>query len=82
MLSFAYKRFDGVVPEAGELDTADRELLAKIEAGFEKVGELYNACKFRADLGEALVLAREADGDTLARSMLAREPAVASQLPS
>jgi hypothetical protein len=48
MLSFAYKRFDGVVPEPGELDDEDRALLEKVEAGFEMVGELYNACKFRA----------------------------------
>ena len=65
-LSFAYKRFDGVVPDPGELDAEDRELLAKVEAGFETVGELYNACKFRAALGEALALAREANGDTFA----------------
>jgi methionyl-tRNA synthetase len=62
MLSFAYKRFDGVVPEPGELDDEDRVLLEKVEAGFETVGELYNACKFRAALGEALALAREANG--------------------
>jgi methionyl-tRNA synthetase len=68
MLSFAYKSFDGVVPEPGELDAEDRALLTQVEAGFETVGELYNACKFRAALGEALALAREA--------------AVASQRPS
>jgi methionyl-tRNA synthetase len=62
MLSFAYKRFDGVVPEPGAFDAEDRELLAKVEAGFETVGELYNACKFRAALGEALALSREANG--------------------
>ena len=66
MLSFAYKRFDGVVPEPGELDAEDRELLAKVEAGFETVGELYNACKFRAALNAALALAREANGYTFA----------------
>jgi len=64
MLSFAYKRFDGVVPEPGELDTEDQALLEKVEAGFETVGGLYNACKFRAALGEALALAREANGYT------------------
>jgi methionyl-tRNA synthetase len=68
MLSFAYKRFDGQVPEPGDLDAEDRALLEKVEAGFDTVGELYNACKFRAALGEALALAREA--------------AVAKQLPS
>jgi methionyl-tRNA synthetase len=62
MLSFACKRFDGRVPEPGELDDEDRALLAQVEAGFDTVGELYNACKFRAALGEALALAREANG--------------------
>jgi methionyl-tRNA synthetase len=61
MLSFAYKRFDGQVPEPGELDTEDRALLEKVEAGFQTVGDLYNACKFRAALGECLALAREAN---------------------
>jgi methionyl-tRNA synthetase len=70
MLSFAYKRFEGKVPEPGDpsgasgqgLDDADRALLAQIEAGFETVGKLYAACKFRAALGEAFALAREANG--------------------
>jgi methionyl-tRNA synthetase len=62
MLSFAYKRFDGQVPEPGPLDAEDRALLAKVEAGFETVGALYNACKFRFALGEAMGLAREANG--------------------
>jgi methionyl-tRNA synthetase len=61
MLSFAYKRFDGKVPEPGELGDEDQALLTKVEAGFETVGELYNACKFRAALGEAMGLAREAN---------------------
>jgi methionyl-tRNA synthetase len=61
VLSFAYKCFDGVVPEPGELDDEGRALLEKVEAGFETVGDLYNACKFRAALGEALALAREAN---------------------
>jgi methionyl-tRNA synthetase len=62
MLSFAYKRFDGRVPEPGPLDDEDRALLEKVEAGFETVGALYDACKFRAALGEAMGLAREANG--------------------
>jgi methionyl-tRNA synthetase len=66
MLSFAYKRFDGHVPEPGPLDDADRALLAQVEAGFETVGELYTACRFRAALNEALALAREANGYTFA----------------
>jgi methionyl-tRNA synthetase len=66
MQSFAYKRFDGVVPEPGALDDEDRALLEKVKAGFETVGARYNACKFRAALGEALALAREANGYTFA----------------
>jgi methionyl-tRNA synthetase len=61
MLSFATKRFERKVPEPGPLDDEDRALLEKVEAGFETVGALYNACKFRAALGEALALAREAN---------------------
>ena len=56
MLSFTYKRFNGRVPEPGDpsnhsgqdLDDEDRALLEKVEAGFQTVGDLYNACKFRA----------------------------------
>jgi len=62
MLSFAYKQFDGYVPEPGDLDAADSALLEKVEGGFQTVGELYAACKFRPALGEALALAREANG--------------------
>jgi methionyl-tRNA synthetase len=62
MLSFAYKHFDGVVPEPGALDEADHELLAQVEASFQEVGDLLKACKFRAALNEALALAREANG--------------------
>ena len=62
MLSFAYKRFDGHVPEPGPLDDAARALLAQVEAGFQEVGDLLKACKFRAALNEALALAREANG--------------------
>jgi methionyl-tRNA synthetase len=62
MLSFAYKRCDGKVPEPGELDADDRKLLAQVEAGFQTVGALYGAWKFRAALNEALSLAHEANG--------------------
>jgi len=61
MLSFAYKRFDGRVPEPGEFEEEDRRLLEQVEAGFQTVGELYSTCKFRAALAEAMALAREAN---------------------
>lgn len=59
MLSFAYKRFDGVVPDPGELRPADTALLETIAAGFDSVGALLEAVKLRAALQEALRLARE-----------------------
>jgi methionyl-tRNA synthetase len=62
MLSFAQKQFDGRVPEPGALDAADHELLERAEGAFLVVGELLAACKFRAALGEAMALAREANG--------------------
>ena len=43
MLSFAYKRFDGRVPEPGDLDDKDRALLEKVEACFQTVGDLHHA---------------------------------------
>jgi methionyl-tRNA synthetase len=61
MLGFAYKRYNGQVPEPGTLRPADKLLLAQAEAAFETVGERLSACQFRAALGEAMGLAREAN---------------------
>ena len=58
---FAYKRFDQRVPEPGALDEIDQALLNKVESGFEPIGALIDACKFRAALGEVMALAREAN---------------------
>jgi methionyl-tRNA synthetase len=59
VLQFANKYWDGCVPEPGELGQADKDLLARIEAGFGSVGELLEAVKLRGALGEAMSLARE-----------------------
>jgi methionyl-tRNA synthetase len=59
VLPFAYRHFDGRVPQPGEPDETDRALLSKVEAGFEPIGALIDACKFRAALGEVMALARE-----------------------
>ncbi len=60
VLSFTHKHF-GAVPEPGELAEVDRELLAKIEAAFEAVGQRLEAAQFRNALAEAINLAREAN---------------------
>jgi methionyl-tRNA synthetase len=62
VLSFAYKHWDGVVPDPGELRPDDRELLSQIESGFNTVGEYIEAVKLRAGLQEAMRLAREVNG--------------------
>lgn len=59
VLGFAYKRFDGHVPEPGEYDERDRALLDRIAAGFEDIGELYEQADFKTALQEAMALARE-----------------------
>jgi len=61
MLSFAYKQFDGRVPQPGDLDDLDRDILARTEAGFESVGELIEAVRLRAALEEAMRIARAAN---------------------
>ena len=53
VLGFAYKRFDMRIPVPGELNEVDRSLLDEIRAGFESVGELYDAVKLKAALYEA-----------------------------
>jgi methionyl-tRNA synthetase len=59
VLSFAYKHWDGEVPEPGELRSEDEALIKRIEAGFESVGTFIEQVKLRAALNEALTLARE-----------------------
>jgi methionyl-tRNA synthetase len=57
VLSFAYRNWEGKVPEPGALRPVDEALLAGIEAGFASVGELLDAVKLRAALGEGMRLA-------------------------
>src|SRR5690606_34082920 len=47
MLSFAYKRFDGRVPEPGALTDADVEIINRVELGFDEVGKLIEQVKLR-----------------------------------
>lgn len=59
VLKFAVKHFDSQVPDPVTLRDYDEELIAKIEAGFESVGEKLEAVKLRDALGEAMRLATE-----------------------
>jgi methionyl-tRNA synthetase len=51
----AHRHF-GAVPEPGEPAEADRRLLEEVAAGFETVGSLIEAARFRAALAEAMRL--------------------------
>ena len=61
VLTFCYKNWDGYVPgDMGEpmsLRSADLELLATIENGFNTVGAELEAVRLRSALGEAMKLA-------------------------
>jgi methionyl-tRNA synthetase len=59
VLSFAFKHWDGHVPEPGELTADDRQILETVEGGFETVAEQFEAVHLRAALGEAMRLASE-----------------------
>jgi methionyl-tRNA synthetase len=59
VLGFAYKRFEGRVPQPGDLDAVDHQLLETVRAGFDSVGALYAARRFKAALDAALRLSQE-----------------------
>ena len=59
MLSFAYRRYEQRVPAPAVLDASDEALLAVVRGGFESVGSLYAACKFKAALAETQRLSQE-----------------------
>jgi methionyl-tRNA synthetase len=59
VLSFAFKYWEGIVPDPGELTILDLELLREIEDGFETVGGELEKVHLRAALAEAMRLASE-----------------------
>jgi methionyl-tRNA synthetase len=58
-MTFAYRNFDGRVPEPGSLSDADVAILDKMAAGFGPIGGLLAGCKFKQALTEAMLLAQE-----------------------
>ena len=59
VLSFAFKHWEGVVPDPGPLGAEDQALLEQIEGGFKTVGAHLEAVRLRAALGECVRLASE-----------------------
>ena len=62
MLSFAYKRFDGKVPDYYALTFEDVEIINRVEWGFNEVGTLIEEVRLRDALQTAMGLVREANG--------------------
>mgnify|MGYP000017522363 CR=1 FL=1 len=58
-LTFINKYFSGVVPEHGEMDEKDRELLAFIEKSMDEVAERIEAFRLQEALMGVIELARE-----------------------
>jgi methionyl-tRNA synthetase len=55
-LALSHRNF-GAVPEPGALTAEDEEIIAAVEAGFDGVGDLIGAARFRAAVTEAMRLA-------------------------
>lgn len=53
------KNFDGVVPEPGEMDDEDREILSALDTRFAAVAEQLEKVELRAGLREALAMAQD-----------------------
>lgn len=59
VLSFAYKHWEGKIPNPGETRPFDHELIEEINKGFDIVGGYLEEVKLRAALQECFRLARE-----------------------
>jgi methionyl-tRNA synthetase len=57
VLSFAYKHWDGHVPDPGELRPEDAAILEQVESGFDSVADSLNAVRLRDALRTATGLA-------------------------
>lgn len=82
MLGFAYKRFDGHVPDPGVLPPEDLAFLEEIRAGFESAGALYDAVKLKAALLEARRLSQRVNqylNDKAPWKLINTDPTAAAQ---
>ncbi len=59
VLTFTYRRFEGRIPQPGELDADSQALLARAQVALDEVGGNIALCRFRAGLSAALALAQE-----------------------
>lgn len=59
VLGFAYGRYDGKVPEPGELDARDQAMLDAVERTFPVVAKAYEEVRLRDALREAMSVCRD-----------------------
>ncbi len=57
VLRFIGARLDGIVPQPGELRDEDRDMLAQVDASFERAGDRLEKVRLRDGLTEAMALA-------------------------
>lgn len=60
-LSMTQHYCHGRIPDPGELTDHDQALLTAVDDAFDTVGALYDACKFRAAVQEAMAVATRAN---------------------
>ena len=61
VLTFVYRNFEGSVPEPGEYDTRDSQILAGARNTLESVDGLLHGCHFREAIRTIMALAQEAN---------------------
>ena len=61
VLSFTYRNFDGQVPDHGTLGELDQGLLDTARIAMDGVDQNIHACHFKAAIGQAFSLARDAN---------------------
>jgi methionyl-tRNA synthetase len=59
VLTFTYRNYDGKTPEAGTLDTTDKNIIKDADACLEKVGESISKCSFKQAIQSAMALAQQ-----------------------
>ena len=61
-VGFAYKRFEGIVPDPGELTDADKALITQSETAFDEIGDLLDRVKLKEALDKTMGVVRDANG--------------------
>ena len=61
VLTFTYRKFDGCVPEPGELDDRSKDIMEEAKFVVGEVGKLISDCQFKQAIMRAMMLAQDAN---------------------